>query len=159
MTGFANTNCAAAPGLSALRISGAAQILMAPSQPMTTNQPIMTGPNRRPMLAVPRCCIANSPTRIASVSGRMNLSSSGVTSLRPSMAESTEMAGVMTPVAIEQRRARDAEQDQNRDPRTIRNSLHQRQQRQDSAFAVVVGAQDEDDVFERHHRHQRPEDE
>src|SRR5262245_16880079 len=158
MTGFANTKRAAAPGLSALRISGAAQILMAPSKPMTTNQTTMTGPNRRPMLAVPRCCIANSPIRIASVSGRTKCSNAGVTSLRPSMAESTD-GRRDDAVAIEQRRARDAEQDQNRGPRTIGNSLHQRQQRQDSAFAVVVGAQDEDDVFERHHRHQRPEDE
>jgi len=62
-------------------------------------------------------------------------------------------------VAIEQRRARDAEQDQNRNLRTVGNLLDQRQQREDSAFAVVVGAHDEDDVFERHHRHQRPEDE
>src|SRR5262249_38567768 len=61
-------------------------------------------------------------------------------------------------VAIEQRRARDAKQDQNRNLRTVGNFLDQRQQRKDSAFAVVVGAQDEDDVFERYHRHQRPED-
>ena len=37
--------------------------------------------------------------------------------------------------------------------------LDQRQQRQDAALAVIVGAQDENDVFERHHQHQRPEDE
>src|SRR5262249_12365230 len=65
MSGFANTKCAAASGLTALRISGAAQILMTPSTPMTRNQPTMTGPNRRPMLAVPRRCIMNSPIRIA----------------------------------------------------------------------------------------------
>jgi hypothetical protein len=39
----------------------------------------------------------NSPIRIASVSGKMKSSNAGATSLRPSMAESTEMAGVMTP--------------------------------------------------------------
>src|SRR5262249_45496027 len=38
---------------------------MTPSTPMTRNQPTMTGPNRRPMLAVPRRCIMNSPIRIA----------------------------------------------------------------------------------------------
>ena len=35
---------------------------------------------------------------------------------------------------------------------------HQGQQRQNAAFAIVVGTQNEDDVFERDHRHQRPED-
>ena len=49
------------------------------------------------MLAVPRRCIANSPIRIASAIGKTKSSSAGVTSLRPSTAESTEMAGVMMP--------------------------------------------------------------
>jgi hypothetical protein len=97
MSGFASTKRAASPGLSALRISGAAQMLMTPSKPITTNQLTMIGPNRRPILAVPRRCIMNSPIRIASVSGKMKSSNAGATSLRPSMAESTEMAGVMTP--------------------------------------------------------------
>jgi hypothetical protein len=35
---------------------------------------------------------------------------------------------------------------------------HKGQQRQNAAFAIVIGAQNEDDVFERDHRHQRPED-
>ena len=64
---------------------------------MTVNQTTMTGPNSRPMLAVPRRWIANNPTRIASVAGKMNCSKAGVMSLRPSMADSTEIAGVMTP--------------------------------------------------------------
>ena len=57
----------------------------------------MTGPNSAPMLAVPRRWIMNRPTRMAIVTGRMNGSKSGVTSFSPSMAESTEIAGVMTP--------------------------------------------------------------
>jgi hypothetical protein len=45
-------------------------------------------------------------------------------------------------VAIEQRRSHDAEQDQNRKLGRVRNPFgsHQGQQRQNSAFAVVVGA-------------------
>ena len=64
-------------------------------------------------------------------------------------------------VAVEQCRADDAEQHQHLNARAVGYPVrrHQGQQRQDPAFAVVVGAQDEDDVFERDHRHQRPEDE
>ena len=64
-------------------------------------------------------------------------------------------------VAVEQRRPDDAEQDQKREPGTARDAFgcHQGQQRQNAAFAVVVGAQDEDDVFERHYHHERPENE
>ena len=63
-------------------------------------------------------------------------------------------------VAIEQRRSHDPEQDQNLDPRPVGYALgcDKRQQRQDAALAIVIGAQDEDDVFERDHHHQRPED-
>ena len=97
MSGFAKTNRAASPGLTALRMAGAATMLTAPSNPMTRNHTTMTGPNRRPMVAVPRRCTMKSPIRIASVSGTMKSSKAGATSFRPSMAESTEMAGVMTP--------------------------------------------------------------
>ena len=45
---------AASSGLNAFRMSGAAQMLMIPSKPMTTNQMTITGPNSRPILAVPR---------------------------------------------------------------------------------------------------------
>ena len=63
-------------------------------------------------------------------------------------------------VAVKQRRPYDAQQDKHRNPRTVRDALavHQRQQRQDPAFTVVVGAQDQHDVFERHHCQERPED-
>jgi hypothetical protein len=63
-------------------------------------------------------------------------------------------------VAVEQRRTDDAEQDQNRNSGAVGYAFrrHQGQQRQNAAFAIVVGTQNEDDVFERDHRHQRPED-
>jgi hypothetical protein len=41
--------------------------------------------------------ITNSPIRITSVVGTMNCSNPGAISFSPSMAESTEIAGVMTP--------------------------------------------------------------
>ena len=95
--GFAARKRPASAGLTALRISGAAQILTTPSRPMTTNQTSMTGPNSLPMLAVPRRWIRNSPTRIAIVTGTVNCSKCGAMSFRPSIADSTEIAGVMTP--------------------------------------------------------------
>ena len=64
---------------------------------MTMNQITMTGPNSRPMLSVPWRWIRNSPIRITSVTGTMNSPKLGATSLSPSIAESTEIAGVMTP--------------------------------------------------------------
>ena len=39
-----------------------------------------------------------------------------------------------------------------------RRAMGQRRQRQHAAFAIIVGAHDEDDIFDRHHDHQRPED-
>ena len=45
--------------------------------------------------AVPWLCTANRPIRITRLSGRTYGSKAGVTSLQPSTAESTEMAGVM----------------------------------------------------------------
>ena len=73
------------------------------------------------------------------------------------MAESTEGDDA---VAVEQRRADDAEQDQKRNSGAVGYAFrrHQGQQRQNAAFAIVVGTQNEHDVFERDHRHQRPED-
>ncbi len=52
-------------------------------------------------------------------------------------------------VAIEQRRSHDSEQDQNLDPRPVGYALgrDKRQQGQDAALAIVIGAQDEDDYL------------
>jgi hypothetical protein len=64
---------------------------------MMTNHATMIGPNNLPMLSVPCRWIMNSPIRTTIVAGRMKCSNDGATSFRPSMAESTEIAGVMTP--------------------------------------------------------------
>ncbi len=63
---------------------------------MATNQTTMTGPNNRPTLPVPRYWRAKSPTRMTSVAGTTKSAALGL-NLSPSMAESTEIAGVMTP--------------------------------------------------------------
>ena len=64
---------------------------------MTRNQTTITGPNSRPIRWVPWCWMANRPTRMTSVTGRMNDAKPGAASFSPSIAESTDIAGVMTP--------------------------------------------------------------
>jgi len=71
-------------------------MLMTPSTPIATNQTTMTGPKSRPTLPVPRYWMANSPIRITSVAGTTKFAAAGL-SLRPSIADRTEIAGVMTP--------------------------------------------------------------
>jgi len=62
-------------------------------------------------------------------------------------------------VAVEQRRAEQPQQHQRaRLSGIARVALHQRDQRHDAAFAIVIGAHDEGGVFHRHHQHQGPED-
>ncbi len=60
-------------------------------------------------------------------------------------------------IAVKQRRPDHAD-DQHRKVRPAHGALHQRQQRQGAALALVVGAQQDQDVFHRHHQHQRPDD-
>jgi hypothetical protein len=62
-------------------------------------------------------------------------------------------------VAVEQRGAEHAQDRQHTgQARPVGGQpLHQRQQRQDAALAVVVGAHDEGHVLGRHHQRQRPE--
>ena len=57
----------------------------------------MMGPNTRPTLPVPRHCMANSATITTAEIGRTNSCARGVTISSPSTADSTEIAGVMTP--------------------------------------------------------------
>ena len=62
---------------------------------MATNQAIITGPKNRPTAAVPCRWTENSPTMITAVIGTMKSSKSGSMTLRPSTADSTEIAGVI----------------------------------------------------------------
>ncbi len=75
----------------------------------------------------------------------------------PSIADNTDSAGVMHRVAVKQRAGDDAEQ-HDRAAALADRALRQRHQRQRSALAVIVGAQQDDDVFQRHHDDQRPQD-
>src|SRR3984957_11520343 len=59
------------------------------------NQTIMTGPKADATRAVPPLWTENNTTRIKTVSGTTKCSSAGAASLRPSTADSTEIAGVI----------------------------------------------------------------
>ena len=68
-----------------------------PSSASTANQVIVTGPNSRPTAAVPKRWAANSTVSTTSVTGTTQRCSAGAATSSPSTAESTLMAGVMTP--------------------------------------------------------------
>jgi hypothetical protein len=66
-----------------------------PHAPIATNHRIITGPKNRPTVAVPCRCTANSATMITAVIGTIHSTNRGSTTLRPSTADSTEIAGVI----------------------------------------------------------------
>ena len=61
------------------------------------NQTSVTGPKALPMPPVPKRCTANSTVSTSKVIGITTSCSAGATTSRPSTADSTEIAGVMTP--------------------------------------------------------------
>src|SRR5208283_3584055 len=72
---------------------GAPMMPRRPSKPIAMNHISMTGPKMLPMNAVPLRWTRNRPTRIAMLIGTMAGASCGASSLRPSTALSTEIAG------------------------------------------------------------------
>ena len=64
------------------------------------------------------------------------------------------------PVAIEQRRARDADKQQRHATTLVRDTVcaAKSEQRHDTALAVIVGAHHEDNVFQGDDDRKRPED-
>ena len=64
---------------------------------MATNHTMVIGPKNRPIPPVPCFCTMNSNSKITSVIGMTYWVKACDTTSRPSTADSTEMAGVMTP--------------------------------------------------------------
>ena len=62
---------------------------------MIRNHTTITGPNSLPTAAVPWRCTANRTVMITAVIGMTNSARLGLTTLSPSTAESTEIAGVI----------------------------------------------------------------
>ncbi len=69
----------------------------APISAITTNHSSITGPKACPIRWVPKRCNRNSVIRITTAIGSIQGLSVVVTTLTPSIALSTEIAGVMTP--------------------------------------------------------------
>lgn len=63
----------------------------------TANHAAITGPNARPIRPVPYFCTMKSANSTSSAIGTTSRDSASVATSSPSTAESTEMAGVMTP--------------------------------------------------------------
>ena len=147
-------------GFTAASTPGCCTICTAPSTPSVANQRSITGPKIEPMLAVPRRCTANSPTRIAIVNGTTYGRKIGVTISSPSTALSTEIAGRDHAVAVEQRGAEQADEHEHPAiaPRRRRRRRHERGEGDDPALAAVVRPHDEDEVLDRDDDDERPDE-
>ena len=82
-------------GDSARRMSGLLTMPLMPQAAITPNHSSMTGPNSRPTARVPSRWMTNSPTRMTPVIGSTMSPTDGAATCTPSIAESTEMAGVI----------------------------------------------------------------
>ena len=67
-----------------------------PTAPSAKNQSRQIGPNTAPTLAVPRRCSANRPSSTSTAIGSTQRLKSGVPTSSPSIADTTEIAGVST---------------------------------------------------------------
>ena len=132
-----------------------------PSTAMVTNHTTITGPNSAPTRAVPRDWIMNRPTRMTTVIGTTYGSKTCVAIVEALDRAEHRDGRRDHAVAVEQRRAEQAERDR-ASPRLFalahRRLRDERQQREDAALAVVVGAHHEDQVLDRDDERQRPED-
>ena len=149
-------------GESAFRIAGWSAMPDTPQAPIARNQTTITGPNSRPTAADPIRWVANSTTMITAVIGTTRCASDGCTTLSPSTADSTEIAGVimLSPKNSEAPKMPSAGQ---HEPSSagrpcVRRPPDQGDQRHDAALAVVVGAHHQQHVAERHDDRHRPED-
>ena len=79
------------------RMAGLSMMCEMPSRATVRNHTTVMGPKNLPMPAVPRFCTANRQKRMMMVSGITPFLNVGEMTSSPSTADSTEMAGVMTP--------------------------------------------------------------
>ena len=95
--GFAAISSMAYSGFTAASTLGSETMARSPRNPNTPNHKSITGPKMRPMCPVPNRCTANRNTRTTVVSGATHPCKLSSKMVRPSIADSTEMDGVMTP--------------------------------------------------------------
>src|SRR5579875_1727848 len=90
-------NVTAYQGLIARSTSGCCTMLCRPTRPIATNHTHITGPNTLPTRPVPRFWNQNSASSTITVSGTTQRDSAGAATLKPSIADSTVIDGVITP--------------------------------------------------------------
>ena len=88
-------NSTARNGCSAARMAGCSMICQMPVTASVPNHSTMTGPNILPTTPVPKRCTRNNATSTSSASGTTQACRPGAMTTSPSIAPSTEMAGVM----------------------------------------------------------------
>ena len=96
MAGSPRMNLRAKCGERANITPGCCTICAMPSRARIANHSTMMGPNALPTVPVPKRCAENSTTMIATPSGTTRCSKLGLTTPMPSIADITEMAGVIT---------------------------------------------------------------
>ena len=124
---------------------------------MTTNQTTVIGPKKAATCAVPRDWTTKRTIRMTTVIGRTKGSSCGEATSQAFDRREHRKRRRDHGIAVEERGGDDAEKDQVV-PAAPERPLGQRHERERAALAVVVGADEDDDVFDRHHEDQRPED-
>ena len=121
-----------------------------PRAPVTTNQISMTGPNMPPIQDVPLRWIMNNRARISHRQrddDALHLRGIDLDALDRAQNRNGRRDGA---VAIEQGRPDEADHDHDRTPPVLLGAAraNQSEQRQDAALAVVIGAHDQDRVFD-----------
>jgi hypothetical protein len=83
-------------GDTATRTPGFSRSAASPSTASVANHSSITGPNIAPTRSAPRLCTRNSAARMTSVTGTIAWSADGFSSVRPSTALITDIAGVIS---------------------------------------------------------------
>ncbi len=126
---------------------------------MQTNQTVVIGPNTLPTLSVPKRWNENSATRTTRHHGDDEFMQLGRQQLHALDRRQHRHGRCDHRIAEEERGAEDAQDaDGVGQRRRDRNgAVHHRHQRQDAAFAAVIGAGDDDHVLDGDHQDHRPE--
>ena len=128
-----------------------------PAAASAMNQTSVIGPKKRRNLCGAVRLNGKQGHQDHAVIGTTYGSNAGVTIFRPSIGGQHRQRRRDHRVAVEQRAADDAEQDHG-SRRAAQRAVCHRHQRKRPAFAIVVGAQQDHDVFCRHYDQQRPDD-
>ena len=115
--------------------------------PMTVNHRSIAGPKMLPMKPVPLRWTRKNPIRIRTLTGTTIGASCGASIFSPSTALSTDIAGVITPSPYSS--AAPINPTTSRDARQVPGgACRASEKRHDATLAAIVGAHDEDGVFD-----------